>query len=96
MMTTDIKLQICLGVVPGTTTYTIRVSCKGATNAYGAPTYLPTKLLVQLLEQHRIASHLPLVFFQNTEIQTPCSRKTYPMYPSMSYGALPGAFPEIP
>ena len=31
MTTTDIKLQICLGMVPGTTAYNIRVSCKIAT-----------------------------------------------------------------
>ena len=31
MTTTDIKLQICLGMVPGTTVYNIRVSWKSAT-----------------------------------------------------------------
>ena len=96
MTTTDIKLQICLGMVPGTTAYTIRVSCKIATERLRS-TYIPThKLLVPLLEQHRIASHSALVNFQNAEVQTPRSRITYPMHPSMSYGALPEEFPEIP
>ena len=41
MTTTDIKLQICLGMVPGTFTYTIRVSWKGATERLRS-TYVPT------------------------------------------------------
>ena len=56
MTTTDIKLQICLAMVPETTTYTIRVSCKTATERLRS-TYIPThKLLLSLLEQHRITS----------------------------------------
>ena len=43
-------------------------------NAYGALTYPPTKLLVPLPEQHRIASHSVLVTFQIAEVETPCSR----------------------
>ena len=56
---------------------------------------LPTKLLVPFLEQHRIASRSVLVFFEKAEIQTPRSRNIYPAYPSVPYGALPEAFPEI-
>ena len=58
-------------------------------NAYGAPTYRTTELLVSLLEQHRIASHSVLVTFENAEIQTTRSRNTYLVYPSVSSGALP-------
>ena len=41
MMITDIKLQICLGMVSGTTTYTIRAFRKGAKERLGS-TYVPT------------------------------------------------------
>ena len=41
MRTTDIKLQICLDMVPGTTTYTICVSWKSATERLRS-TYVPT------------------------------------------------------
>ena len=40
MTTTDIKLQICLGIVPGTTTYTIRGFWKSATESLPS-TYVP-------------------------------------------------------
>ena len=96
MTTTDIKLQNCLGMVPGTTTYTIRVSCKIATERLRS-TYIPTHiLLVSLLEQHRIASHSVLVIAQIAEIQTPRSRNTNLVYRSMSSGALPETFLKIP
>ena len=96
MTTIDFNLQIYVGMVPGTTTYTIRVSCKIATERLRR-TCIPThELLVALLEQHRIASHSALVIFQNAEIQTPRSRSTYPMHPSTSYRALPETFPENP
>ena len=65
-------------------------------NAYGAPTYRPTKLLVSLLEQHRIASNSALEIFQIAEIQTPPSTNTYLLYPSMSSRALPETFLKIP
>ena len=96
MTTTDIKLQICLGMVPGAATYTIRGFWKSLRNSYGALTYLPTKLLVSLLDQHSIAGHSVLVIFQIAEIETPYSRNTYPVYPSVRYGALPDTFPKIP
>ena len=64
-------------------------------NAYGAPTYRPTKLLVSPLEQHRITSILALETFQIAEIQTPRSRNAYLVYTSMSSGALPETFQEI-
>ena len=56
--------------------------------------YPPTKLLVLLLEQHRITSHsIPVIF----QIEIPCSRNTYPVCPSsMPYVALPQTFPKIP
>ena len=57
--------------------------------------YLPIKLLPSLLEQYRIASHSSLVSFQIAEIDTPCSRNTYPVYPTMSYGALPETFQKF-
>ena len=58
--------------------------------------YLPTKLLVLLLEQHRTTSDSVLAIFQIAEIEIPRSRNTYPVYPSMPYGALPETFPKIP
>ena len=89
-MTTDIKSQICLGVE-------LYVDCeKVLRNRYGAPTYLPTKLLVSILEQHPISSHSVLVVFQIAENQAPRSRITCLAYPSTPYGALPETFPEIP
>ena len=65
-------------------------------NVHGAPTYRPRKLLVSPLEQHRITSNLALEIFQIAEIQTPRSKNTYLVYPSMSSGALPETFLEIP
>ena len=65
-------------------------------NAYGALTYLSRKFPVSHLEQHRIATQSVLVIFQIAEIETPCSRNTYPACPSMPYGALPETFPKIP
>ena len=65
-------------------------------NGCGAPTYRPTKLLISFLEQHRIASNLALEIFQIAEIQTPRSRTTYLVYPSMSSGALPETFLKNP
>ena len=53
-------------------------------NTSGAHTRSPTKLLIPLLEQHNITSNSVLVFFQIAEIQTPRSRSTYLVYPSMS------------
>ena len=65
-------------------------------NGYGAHKYRPIKLLVSLLEQHRVASNLALEIFQIAEIQTPRSRNTYLVYPSMSSGALPETIPKVP
>ena len=65
-------------------------------NPYGALTYLPTKLLVLLLEQHRIPSHSVLVVFRLAEIETPYSRNIYPVYPHVPYGTLPHTLPKIP
>ena len=96
MTTTDIKLQICRGMVPDTTTYTIRGFQKNATNAYRAFTHLPIKLLVSLLQQHRIASHSVPLIFQNAQIETPYSRNTYPASPSMPFGALSETFQKVP
>ena len=45
-------------------------------NGYGELTYLPTKFLVSLLEQHHIASHSVLVNFQIAEIEASRSRHT--------------------
>ena len=96
MTTIVIKMQICLGMVPGTTTYTIRVSSKIATERLRS-TYIPThKLLVSLLEQHRITSNSVVVIFQVAEIQTPRSRNTYLVYHSMSSGAFPETFLKYP
>ena len=64
-------------------------------NAYGALTYLPSKLPVSLLEQHRNASHSVFVIFQTAANETSCSRNTYPVYPSMPYGALPETIQKI-
>ena len=63
MRTTDIKLQICLSMVPGTTTYNLRRIWKSTTEGYGALTYLPKKLLVSLLGKHRITRYLVLAIF---------------------------------
>ena len=64
MTSTDIKLQICLSMVPGTTTYNLRRLWKSTTEGYGALTYLPKKLLVSLLEKHRLTSFLVLAIFK--------------------------------
>ena len=53
-------------------------------NTSGALTRSPTKLLIPLLEQHSITSNSDLVIFQIAEIQSPRSRTTYLVYPSMS------------
>ena len=45
-------------------------SAKVLRNSYGATTYLPIKLLVSGLEQHRIANHSLLLIFQITEVET--------------------------
>ena len=55
-----------------------------------------TKPLVQLLEQHSITKNLVLVISQTAKIQTPRSRNTHLMYPSMSSGALPETFLKFP
>ena len=88
MTTTDNKLQIFLGMVSGTTAYTILVSCKIATERLRS-TYIPThKLLVSFLEQHRITRESVQVILQIAEVQTP--------RPCMSSGALPETFLKIP
>ena len=96
MTTTDIQLQICLDMVPGTTTYTIRVSCKIATERLRS-TYIPThKLRVSFLGQHCFTRNSVQVILQIAEVQTPRSRNTYLVYPSISSGALPEAFLKTP
>ena len=52
-------------------------------NASGARTRSPTKLRITLLEQHRIMNAVPVII-QIAEFQTPRSRTTHLMYPSMS------------
>ena len=74
--TIDIKLQTCLGIVPGTIRTPYVDFEKVLRNAHGALTYLPTKLLVSLLQQHRIASHSVLAISQIAETETPRSRDT--------------------
>ena len=68
----------------GTTTDTKFDFEKALRNTSGAHPRSPTKLLIPLLEQHSITSKSPLVIFKITEIQTPRSRTTYLVYPSMS------------
>ena len=84
MTTIDIKSLVDLGVHPEQ----IRIQNvdfeKVLRNTSGARTRSPTKLLIPLLEQHSITSNSVLVFFQIAEIQTPCSRSTDLVYPSMS------------
>ena len=64
MTTTDTKSQVCLGAVPGTTTYTTRGSRKSATERLGS-TYAPTlKLPKSLPEQIKTASNSVLVIFK--------------------------------
>ena len=53
-------------------------------NTSGALTRSPTKLQMPFLEQRSITSNSSLVFFQIAEVQTPRSRTTHPVYPSMS------------
>ena len=53
-------------------------------NTSGALTRSPTKLQTPFLEQHSITSNSILVNFQIAEFQTPRSRTTHPVYPSMS------------
>ena len=99
MMITDNKLQLCLGMVPGTTTYTTRGFWKSATEGLRS-TYVPTQ------KTHKTpsitsgtaseASHSVVLIFQIAEIETSYSRNTYPVYPSMPYGALPETFPKTP
>ena len=89
-------LQICLGIDPEQLRIQQVDFGKVLRNDYGAPTYRPTKLLVSLLEQHRIASNLAPEIFQIAEIQTPRSRNTYLVYPSVPYGILPDTFPNFP
>ena len=92
--TTDIKLQICPGVVPEQLRTPYVDFGKVLRNAYGALTYLQIKLLVPLMEQHRIASYSVPVIFQIAEFETSCSRNTYPVYLSMPHGAFPETFPK--
>ena len=94
--TTDTKSQICFGVHPEQLRIQHVDFGEVLRNAYGAPSYRPTKLLVAFLEQHRIASILVPEILQIAKIQTPPSRNTYRLYPSMASGALPETFPEIP
>ena len=68
MTTTDIKLQICLGMVPGTTTYTIRLSWRSATERLGS-TYVPTHKTPSITSG--TTPHPVLVVFQIAEIETP-------------------------
>ena len=65
-------------------------------SGYGTLTYPTTKPLVQLLEQHSITSNLVLVISQTAKIQTPRSRNTHQVYPSMSSGALLETFLKFP
>ena len=96
MKTTDTNSQTCFGVHPGQLRIQHVDFGKVLRNPYGAPSYRPTKLLVAFLEQHRIASNLVLEIFQMAKIQTPPSRNTYLLYPSMASGAIPETFLEIP
>ena len=65
-------------------------------SGYGTLSYPTTKPLVQLLEQHSITRNLVLVISQTAKIQTPRSRNTHLVYPSMSSGALPETFLKSP
>ena len=88
MTTTDIKSSVYLGVHPEQPRIQ-HVDCgKVLRSGYGTLTYPTTKPLEQLLEQHSLTRNLVLVISQTAEIQTPRSRNTHLVYPSMSSGAL--------
>ena len=96
MTTTDIKSYVYLGVHPEQPRIQ-HVDCgKVLRSGYGTFTYPTTKQLVQLLEQHSITRKLVLVISEIAELQTPRSRNTHLVYPSISFGALPETFLKIP
>ena len=80
MTTTVIRLQICHGMVPERTTYTIRGFWECATERLRS-TYVPTHKAPSITLG--TASHSVLVIFQIAEIETPRSGNSYPVYPSM-------------
>ena len=90
-----VKFQVCVGTVSGTPTYSIPWFWKGVLNGYALITYLPKKLLLSRLKQHRIVDHSLLVT-SLSEIATQRTRNTYPVYPSMAHGALLETPPKIP
>ena len=93
--TTDTKSQVYFGVHPEQLRIKNVDFGKVLRNGYGTLMYPTKKPLLPLLKQHSTTSKSVRVFFQIAEIKTPRSRNTYPVYPSMSSGALPETFPKI-
>ena len=83
MTTTDIKSLVCLGMHPEQLRIQNVEFGKVLRNTSGARTRSPTELIITLLQQHRITSNAVLVIFQIAEFQTPRSRTTHLVYPSM-------------
>ena len=79
MTITDFKSLVCLGMHPEQ----LRIQ-NVLRNASGARTRSPTELRITLLEQHRNTSNAVQVIFRIAEFQTPRSRTTHLVYPSMS------------
>ena len=70
MMITDIKLKICLRMVPGTSKYTIRGFWRSAKECLRSNYVATHKLLKSLLGQHQIAIHSTLVIFNLQILKT--------------------------
>ena len=96
MTTTYIKLKIHLGMLTGTTTCSTRGFWKSATerlrNTY-VPIYKTPNIAFGTTSDCYTFNPIN---FPNCRNLTPCTRKIYPVYPSMPYGALPATFPKIP
>ena len=78
--------------VSGATTDTKCGFWESATDHIRSPYTFTYKIQMPFLEQRSITSNSILVFFQIAEFQTPRSRTTHPVYPSMS----PGRFRRHP
>ena len=96
MTTIDIKLQNCLGMVPGKTTYTIRGF---------------RKIVTERLRSNYVSTHkTPIItpgievlltihseyFFLKPDAANPRFSKPYLKYPKIPYGALPETPPKTP
>ena len=89
MTVTDFDFPVCFDTVPGTSTYTIRGFRKSVTERLRS-NYVPTHKTPSITSgvESNFRQLIP-ENFNNSETENPRSRKSYPVYPSMPYGALP-------